>query len=371
METKKIITEFGSTGLQGGGNVGAILDQATIKKSAILMLSIVFTVIASWEIYLQSKGITPSYNDDAPLWTNQRARVYESPEKAIVFIGSSRIKYDLDIPTWEQITGKHAIQLAMTGSNPRPVLENLANDINFKGNLVIDVTEFIFFSDLPFYAEKPSANIKYFKERTPAQRASLEINHFLESKLVFLDKEQLSINAKLNALRIKNREGIKPPLVFPFEFERTNFDEQAKMTAAFVTDTAINHKVINIWHMLMSGPPPPPMPDSVLLAICTSVKNNIDKIKARGGHVVFIRTPSSGAVFQGEKMGLPREKFWNRLLKETNCEGFYFADYPILANMICPEESHLSPEDAIVFTKQLITLLSETKVLNSSTAKTN
>ena len=76
METKKIITEFGSTGLQGGGNVRAILDQTTIKKSVILMLIIVFTIIASWEIYLRSKGITPSYNDDAPLWANQRARVY-------------------------------------------------------------------------------------------------------------------------------------------------------------------------------------------------------------------------------------------------------------------------------------------------------
>jgi len=347
------------------------MNQSSLKKAAILMLCIVIGIMASWEIYLRSIGITPSYNDDSPLWANQRARVYEDPDKAVVFIGSSRIKYDLDIPTWEQLTGKQAIQLAMTGSNPRPVLENLANDINFKGNLVIDVTEFIFFSDAPFYAEKPSAHINYFKDRTPAQRASFKINHFLESKFVFLDKDQLSIGAKLNTIRIKNRTGIIPPLVFPLEFERTNFDEQSKMTTAFVTDTSINNKVSNIWHMLMSGPPPPPMPDSVLLAICITVKNDIDKIKARGGNVVFVRTPSSGTVFKGEKMGLPREIFWNRLLKETNCKGFYFADYPVLANMICPEESHLSPQDAIVYTQQLVTQLGETNILHSSTVKTD
>ena len=121
------------------------MNDSSLKKSAILMLCIVIGIIASWEFYLRSKGIRPSYNDDAPLWANQRARIYETSDKAVVFIGSSRIKYDLDIPTWEQLTGKHAIQLAMTGSNPRPVLENLANDNNFKGNLVIDVTEFIFF----------------------------------------------------------------------------------------------------------------------------------------------------------------------------------------------------------------------------------
>ena len=346
------------------------MDQSSLKKAAVLMLCIVVGTVASWEIYLRSKGITPSYNDDSPLWANQRARVYEQKDKAVVFIGSSRIKYDLDIPTWEKITGMYAIQLAMTGSNPRPVLENLANDNNFKGNLVIDVTEFIFFSDKPIFTKKPSANITYFKDRTPAQRASFEVNHFLESKFVFLDKDQLSINAKLNNIRIKNREGIMPPLVFPLEFERTNFDEQAKMTPLFVTDTSLNNKVSNLWHILMGGPPPPPMPDSVLLAICTSVKTNIDKIKARGGNVVFVRTPSSGALYQGEKKGLPREIFWERLLKETICTGYYFADYPTLAKMICPEESHLSPQDAIVYTEYLIKMLGETNIIQSSTAKT-
>lgn len=347
------------------------MNQSSLKKATILMLCIVTGIMLSWEVYLRNTGITPSYNDDSPLWANQRARVYEAPDKAVVFIGSSRIKFDLDIPTWEQLTGKEAIQLAMTGSNPRPVLEDLANDEKFKGNLVVDVTEFIFFSDAPFYAKKPSDHINYFKDRTPAQRASFEINHFLESVFVFFDKDQLSINAKLNALKIKNREGVIPPLVFPLEFERTNLNEQAKMTTTFVTDTSINNKVSNIWHMLMSGPPPPPMPDSILLSICTIVKNNVEKIKARGGNVVFIRTPSSGAVFEGEKIGLPREIFWNRLLKETNCKGYYFADDPVLANMICPEESHLSPQDAIVYTQQLITQLNETNILHSSTDKTN
>ncbi len=348
-----------------------LMNQSSLKKAAILMLCMVLGIVVSWEIYLRSKGITPSYNDDSPLWANQRARVYEPSDKTVVFIGSSRIKYDLDIPTWEQLTGKKAVQLAMTGSNPRPVLENLANDNNFKGNLVIDVTEFIFFSDAPYFGKKPNANINYYKDRTPAQRASFQINHLLESKFVFLDKDQLSINAKLDRLHIKNREGIRPAPIFPLEFERTNFDEQAKMTNSFVTDTSINHKVINVWHKIMGGPPPPPMPDTVLLAICTSVKKNIDKIKARGGNVVFVRTPSSGAVFEGEKMGFPREKFWSRLLKETNCKGFYFTDYPALANMICPEESHLSPQDAIVYTQQLIKMLGETNMLPSSTSKTN
>ncbi|MBK6635955.1 MAG: hypothetical protein IPG38_18215 [Chitinophagaceae bacterium] len=95
--------------------------------------------------------------------------VYEPADKSTVFIGSSRIKFDLDIPTWEQITGDHAIQLACVGSSPVPVLEDLANDKQFAGKLVIDVTEGLFFQKAP-NVETPLKNLKYYKEWTPAQK---------------------------------------------------------------------------------------------------------------------------------------------------------------------------------------------------------
>src|SRR5450631_4535057 len=118
----------------------------TLSKPAILMLVLVLAVIGGWELYLRSKGEAISYDDGPPLWADKRAMVYEPSDKATVFIGSSRIKYDLDIPTWEKITGKHAIQLAIEGSSPVPVLVDLGNDKNFAGRLVVDVTEPLFFS---------------------------------------------------------------------------------------------------------------------------------------------------------------------------------------------------------------------------------
>lgn len=51
----------------------------------------------------------------------QTGDVVWPPDKSTVFIGSSRIKFDLDIDTWEGITGDHAIQLACVGSTPIPV----------------------------------------------------------------------------------------------------------------------------------------------------------------------------------------------------------------------------------------------------------
>ena len=100
-------------------------------------------------------GVDTSFDDNRALWAYTRAKVYEPKDRATVFIGSSRIKFDLDIPTWEQLTGDHAVQLACVGSSPAPVLRDLANDPDFKGRLIIDVTEEIFLTTSSFDDEGP------------------------------------------------------------------------------------------------------------------------------------------------------------------------------------------------------------------------
>lgn len=176
------------------------MENKSLIKSAVLTLVIVAIVVAFWEINLRNKGVQISYDDGPPLWANKRTMVYEPADKAVVFIGSSRIKYDLDIPTWERITNAHAVQLAVEGSSPVPALLDLANDPNFKGRLIVDVTEGLFFSNAPPNLESPNKNIKYFNELTPAQKASFFLNKRVESQFVFLNKEYLSLNAQLNAL---------------------------------------------------------------------------------------------------------------------------------------------------------------------------
>src|ERR1700676_244745 len=123
------------------------MQRPNFIRAGILALSLSVIALVSWEIYLRHTDLPISYDDNDALWADKRAMVYEPRDQATVFIGSSRIKYDLDIPTWEAITGDHAIQLANVGSSPRPVLEDLSNDTNFMGNLIIDITEDLFFSD--------------------------------------------------------------------------------------------------------------------------------------------------------------------------------------------------------------------------------
>ncbi|HKO82227.1 MAG TPA: hypothetical protein VJU78_17585, partial [Chitinophagaceae bacterium] len=212
-----------------------------LAKSAILMLLIVFTAVISWELYLRNKGVTKAYDDGPPLWSHKRAMVYDPADKATVFIGSSRIKYDLDIDTWQTITGEKPIQLAVEGSSPLPVLEDLAKDENFKGKLIIDITEPVFFSPAAPRDAITRSSINYFKERTPSQKASFVLNNALESQLVFPEKDYFSLNAMLDNLEIPSRKGVFMMPVFPVDFNRNTFDRQSKMSDRFLKDTTLQN----------------------------------------------------------------------------------------------------------------------------------
>ncbi len=328
----------------------------SLLRPAVLMLTLVAAAVFAREFYLRKSGAQISYDDGGPLWSDKRAMVYQPTEKAVVFIGSSRIKFDLDLETWSKLCRPQAVQLAIEGASPRPCLGDLANDPNFRGRLVVDVTEGLFFSNFPGNTAEPNKNIAYFKDRTPAQRVGFVLNKWLESTFVFLDKDNLALNAELDALELKSRPGVFMMPIFPRDFHPKTFGRQTRMTDRFVADTAIQNRVKNIW-LFFDSFPSSPMPEEELTAIFNSTKAATDKIRARGGEVFFVRTPSSGHYRETETKDFPREKYWARLLVETGCKGFHYVYSPQIAAMVCPEWSHLTPADAVVFTKEFVEIL--------------
>ena len=322
------------------------------------MAVLVILAIGTWEFSLRKKGIGIAYDENAALWANKRAMVYEPADKATVFIGSSRIKYDLDIPTWEGITGKHAIQLALQGNSPLPVLEDLGNDPKFKGRVIVSVMEMLYFSTAPPAVEEINGFVRYYHAETPTQKASFQVDRGLESQFVFLDQDFLTINAGLDNLRIGNRPGVFPGLLFPLDFSRTSFDRQTRMTDHFLEDTSLQARVTQQWLLAgdMMKHMPPPKEDPVA-AVVQATKAAVDKIRARGGDVVFVRPPSSGPMEQMEQKLSPQAAGWAHLLQATGRKGVYYKDYPAMSHFTCPEWSHLKPSDAVLYTKALIDAL--------------
>ena len=337
------------------------MEAPNLKKAGILVFILVTFFIIAWEFYWRSNGFSVSYNDDESFWCTKRKEVYKPADAATVFIGSSRIKYDLDIPTWETITGEKAIQLAMVGTSPRPLLEDMANDNKFNGKLIIDITEGVFFGRNKKRTEKSALDgIDYYKKWTPAQKFSSYINYFLESGFVFLDKDKFGLNQLLSEIGNPKRKGVFERPHFPKGFGLTSSERQSYMARSFLNDTSQQKLQQQNWMMTGGASDRTPgINADTLEMVFKEVKKAIDKIRARGGNVLFIRTPSSGYYFETEKIVYPRKKYWDPMLTYTNTPGIYFEDYPEMKPLICPEWSHLAPKDGVVYTKALIDILQQ------------
>lgn len=335
------------------------MHSKTFVRAGMVSLLTVAAFIFGWESYWRSKGFEATYNDDKILWATKRAEIYQPIDKATVFIGSSRIKFDLDISTWEEVTGEQAVQLALVGTSPRLLLQDLANDENFKGKLVVDVTEVLFFSQNPAFQKSARESIDFYKNQTPSERLSSMVNFALESQLVFLEERRFSLSTLLNDIEIPNRPGVFVFPSFPKGFEWTRSNRQTYMSDGFLADTNLLNRQTNIWKMLIMGDPTPPVSGSALQSIFDEIKTAIDKIESRGGKVILVRTPSSGPMAESEQKTYPRSSYWDALLKHANVKGIHYADNPKTAGFICPEWSHLSPEDAIIYTRHLIETLQQ------------
>jgi hypothetical protein len=118
-----------------------------------------------------------------------------------------------------------------------------------------------------------------------------------------------------------------------------------------------------IWLPIFTPPPPPSyIPKDVFMAKMKDAIEKrfgdtiaaVEKLRARGGKVVFVRLPVSGGLKALEDRTTPRHQTWDPLLQGTGAPGIYFEDFPELAGFNCPEWSHLSAGDSVEFSKRLV-----------------
>ncbi len=86
-------------------------------------------------------------------------------------------------------------------------------------------------------------------------------------------------------------------------------------------------------------------------------------IQARGGKVVFLRCPTSGAYRALKETHFPRRDYWDVFAARTSAYTLHFEDMPLVRDMECAEGTHLYVEDTWRFTAVLAEMLKEMGVL--------
>jgi hypothetical protein len=330
-----------------------------------LTVAVVLMVIAAtcaWEFYCRSIGYGPTLNDNEDLWTSTRRRV--KPE-SVVIIGDSRGWFDLDLDELEKGLGKRPIQLAMGGGCAYPVLADLANDENFHGTIICSLLPRLFFAPPgtpPM--ERGEKAVRRWHTQTPAQRASQYLAMPLEEHVAFLKQEELTLEDLLKRLPIPNRPNAQVPPRPPPYFSTLDRERRARMIEECARPgSELARMIQQIWIPLFTPPPPPSyIPRDVFMATMKKaieqrfhdVVAAVQKLRARGGKIVFVRLPYTGGLKALEDRDTPRAQTWDPLLKGTAAPGIYYEDYPELSGFNCPEWSHLSAGDSVEFSKRLV-----------------
>lgn len=340
-----------------------------LKKSLIITGILSSLAIGGWELFWRSKGYFPDLDDDKYLWAKTRGKVNNTSSEDVVFVGSSRVLFDIQVHQWEKQTGKQPIQLANAGASPIPVFHDIVENTDFKGTVLVGVTPGLFFSTT--YPEAPpwkraASRAKFYKDQTYAQKLNYSLSIPLQNTFAFIsaDEEEwyddINLKALLKTIELPKRTD-NPSMPPFYRFQDIDIHRNVRMKQKVVTDTAFANTVKTVWKFFVSGDIPPPDKEGTMAFFL----KDLEKFKARGGKVILVRLPSSGFFHDLETNGLPRKDFWDVLVKKANVPAYYYSDYKELSGFDTPEWSHLSGPDATIFTERFVKILLEDKVITN------
>jgi len=347
------------------------MNVTLLPKSAWLALAILVPLIAVWEWHWRSEGYPASPDDNKHLWAERRARIDRLGSGDVILIGSSRVFFDIQLNEWEQVTGKRPLQLAIPGSTPTPVFQDIVDNTDYNGTILIGVTPPLFFLGAgpgPDFWARPSGLIEHFYKRTYAQIFTHWVGKPAQTAFAFLENDEddfyndLDLKTLINRIPLKGRVPSGPP--FPW-FQYVDDERNVTMLDKVTADTAYAGMIKRTWQYFIAGGPPP---DSAWVAqsrekVMEMSVEYINRFRERGGQVIFVRCPSSGWFRMIENGGFPRETHWNVLLEKTGAPGYHFEDYDFLNKYTPPEWSHLATPDARTFTTDLVKQMQKDGIL--------
>lgn len=345
------------------------------------MIALVMSLllISGWELFWRSQGRAPNLDDNKNLWALQRAKIEVPSKDQVVFIGSSRILFNIQREIWQKHTQTDAVMLGVQGGSPLPVLKNIVEESDYRGLLIVGVAPDIFFwanTEDGFSWKRPTVLLDYFNDRTYAQRLNYELSVPLQENLAFYrdGDEEWSDDVDLKTLLRNCRSGERAGTLSPpfYNFEDVQLDRNVEMTERATKDTALANTVIRAWGLdeWEKEIEDKEGYEKMLKDLQIKRKETIDfflkyakQYREEGGSIVLVRNPSVGKYRKLEQRDFPREICWDSLVIQSKLPAIHFEDYEQLMGLNLPELSHLSKEDADYYTLQIIRILEKEGIL--------
>lgn len=327
-----------------------------LGRSGLLALFVAVLLIGGWENWVRGQGVTPSYRNSEGLWAEQRRRIDHGDGDGWVLSGSSRTLFNIQLAVWERLDGRRPVQLALEGSSPVTVMEQLAGDPDFTGTLLVGVAPSLFFSG---YELRRRAMDRYLDE-TPTQWFGQKVSMLVEPFLAFYNFDY-ALPAILRRQSLPPREGVD----FKLEVRKLSNmerDRNTRMWDRLIRDEDYRRLATDIWEQFMQ--PLAELPPEVREGILQGRETQIDRavsaclaLTARGAQVIFLQMPYAGGYTESERDFAPRAETWDVLLERTGALGLHFEDHQEMQGYWLPEWSHMTGEEADRFTEAFYGLI--------------
>ncbi|MCA1779146.1 MAG: hypothetical protein LC637_07140 [Xanthomonadaceae bacterium] len=309
-------------------------------------------LVAGWEWVWRERGYSPQLSDDKDLWARFRQRASTlPPERTLTVIGASRIQLGWSSATFEQaMPGWQSVSLAINGHYPLAVLDDLAEDPRFAGTMLVSIDARGLSRAL---ADMSQVYVRHFRRNFGPQRR-------LERALLDpLQQHLITADARFNLVRraaglVDGHRPYRPyTRLLPDRTIEADFStpDLPALRAGFVG---------NLENYLNNNPPPDP---DTWFSQLEPVFAAVQRIRQRGGEVVFVRMPTSGHYHRLFEKHYPRQRYWNRFSAAVDAPTIHFEDWPTLRSIDLPDDSHVDHSNRATITLALVKALQQKHVL--------
>jgi len=316
-------------------------------------------ILAGAELAARHQGHAPSVPDSLDLWSYHRGRVYEDGGKSVVLLGESRMQTGFSPEAFrERYSDYRLTQLAVSGTSPMATLKDLANDERFVGTVICSMAAVGLLPPV----ERAHSQREYVAHYRRGQ-TRWDIGERLRLQLLCEHFTIAGAQFRLRPLLNRCVMGTDAP---PPEFLTTRFDRSQMLDFRKVdVERQRNSRVLAIHQFFDAFVPATPNFEE-WVAEAQALKPALEKLRLRGGQVVFVRFPETGEFWQLSEAHFPKQRFWDHLSELTGAATIHFKDVPGLANFECPDDSHLDFRDAYAFTHALLDECVRLKILPDS-----
>lgn len=309
-----------------------------------LTLLATLLTLGAWEGFWRARGFTPCVDDSDALWGLEYLRL--EPD-SFVLTGLSHLRSDLDTETLRQELGRAPIRLGLSGTPPLEVLQALAQETSFKGTVLVEVNARYSFS---FAGE----SIRTQSSLAAARRAAASPSFRLETQLSALSQELLLLrgtNLSLRRLWLLRNE----PRILP---SRWCVSADRSLRGDLRSEGLSPHQT-GLRNLAQGPAKITPLDAEAQAKLVAAYRAAVTAIKARGGHVILVRLPTTGGIRDRERADVPRADYWEPLVRALGVPAIHFEDHPSLQGFEQADGGHMDARDSPRFTRALFEILRE------------